>query len=34
MLYGRGSKVFGEFGDSHEYGGGVKWFLLPPSDSG
>ncbi len=29
MLYGRGSKVFGEFGDAHEYGGGVKWFLLP-----
>ena len=28
-LYGRGSKVFGQFGDSHEYGGGVKWFLLP-----
>ncbi len=29
MLYGRGSKVFGEFGDSHEYGGGAKWYFLP-----
>jgi hypothetical protein len=29
VLYARGSQVFGEFGDSHEYGGGVKWFLLP-----
>ncbi len=29
MLYGRGSWVRGEFGDSHEYGGGVKWFFLP-----
>jgi hypothetical protein len=25
----RGSKVFGQFGDSHEYGGGVKWYFLP-----
>ena len=29
MLYGRGSWVRGEFGDSHEYGGGVKWHFLP-----
>ena len=29
MLYGRGSRVFGEFGDSHEYGGGAKWHFLP-----
>jgi hypothetical protein len=28
-LYGRGSWVHGQFGDSHEYGGGVKWFFLP-----
>jgi hypothetical protein len=29
MVYGRGSWVRGEFGNSHEYGGGVKWFVLP-----
>lgn len=29
MLYGRGSKVFGQFGDSHEYGGGARWYFLP-----
>ncbi len=29
MLYGRGSWVHGQFGDSHEYGGGVKWHFLP-----
>ena len=29
MLYGRGSMVFGQFGDSHEYGGGAKWYFLP-----
>jgi hypothetical protein len=29
MVYGRGSWVRGQFGDSHEYGGGVKWHLLP-----
>jgi hypothetical protein len=29
MLFGRGSKVFGQFGDSSEYGGGVKWYFLP-----
>jgi hypothetical protein len=29
MPYVRGSWVRGEFGNSHEYGGGVKWFFLP-----
>jgi hypothetical protein len=29
MLYGRGSWVQGEFGDSFEYGVGVKWHFLP-----
>jgi hypothetical protein len=29
MLYLRGSAVFGQFGDSHEYAGGVKWHFLP-----
>jgi hypothetical protein len=29
MVYGRGSWVFGQFGDSHEVGGGVKWPFLP-----
>jgi len=29
MVYGRGSWVRGEFGDSSEYGGGVKWHFLP-----
>ena len=29
MVYGRGSWVRGQFGDSHEVGGGVKWHLLP-----
>jgi len=29
LLYGRGSWVRGQFGDSHEYGGGVRWFFLP-----
>jgi len=28
-VYGRGSEVFGEFGDSWEYAGGVKWHCLP-----
>jgi hypothetical protein len=27
--YGRGSKVFGAFGDFHEYAGGVKWHFVP-----
>ena len=29
MVYGRGSWVRGQFGDSHEYGAGVKWHFLP-----
>jgi hypothetical protein len=29
MVYGRASWVRGEFGDSYEYGGGVKWHFLP-----
>lgn len=29
MVYGRGSWVNGHFGDSAEYGGGVKWYFLP-----
>jgi hypothetical protein len=29
MVYGRGSQVFGEFGDSWEYAGGLKWYALP-----
>jgi hypothetical protein len=29
MPYGRGSWVRGEFGDSYEYGAGVKWYFLP-----
>jgi hypothetical protein len=29
MVYGRGSWVRGQFGDSHEAGGGVKWYFLP-----
>jgi hypothetical protein len=29
VLYGRGSKVFGQFAESHEYGGGAKWYFLP-----
>jgi hypothetical protein len=28
-VYGRGSWVHGQFGDSSEYGAGVKWFVLP-----
>jgi hypothetical protein len=28
-LYGRGAQVFGEFGDSSEYGGGARWYFLP-----
>ena len=27
-VYGRTSKVYGEFGDSWEYGAGVKWHFL------
>jgi hypothetical protein len=29
LLYGRGSKVFGEFASPYEYGGGAKWYFLP-----
>jgi hypothetical protein len=29
MPYIRGSWVIGQFGNSYEYGGGVKWFYLP-----
>ena len=29
VLYGRGSKVFGEFASPYEYAGGAKWYLLP-----
>jgi hypothetical protein len=29
MLYGRGSNVFGQFGNSYEYGGGARWYFLP-----
>jgi hypothetical protein len=29
MLYVRGSAVFGQFGNSHEYAGGLKWHFLP-----
>jgi hypothetical protein len=29
MVYGRGSKVFGQFNNSWEYAGGVKWHFLP-----
>ena len=29
IVYGRGSKVFGQFGDPWEYAGGVKWHFLP-----
>jgi hypothetical protein len=29
MVYARGSWVRGQFGDSHEYGAGVKWYFLP-----
>jgi hypothetical protein len=29
QLYGRGSAVFGQFGNSHEYAGGFKWYFLP-----
>jgi hypothetical protein len=29
MVYGRGSKVVGQFGNAWEYAGGVKWHFLP-----
>ena len=28
-VYGRTSQVFGAFGDSSEYAGGVKWYFVP-----
>jgi len=28
-VYVRGSQVFGHFGNSSEYGAGVKWHFLP-----
>ena len=34
MVYGRGSMVFGQFGDSWEYAGGVKWHFLPTERCG
>jgi len=29
LLYAKSSQVFGQFGNSYEYGGGVKWHFLP-----
>ena len=29
QLYARGGQVFGEFGNSSEYGGGARWYYLP-----
>ena len=29
LVYFRGSEVFGQFGNSYEYAGGVKWHFLP-----
>ena len=29
QLYGRGGRVYGQFGDSSEYGGGARWYYLP-----
>jgi len=29
LVYGRGSKVYGQFGNPSEYAGGVKWYFLP-----
>lgn len=29
MVYARGSKVWGQFGNSWEYAGGIKWHFLP-----
>jgi len=28
-LFARASQVFGQFGNSYEYGGGIKWHFLP-----
>ena len=29
MVYGRGSMIFGQFGNAWEYAAGVKWHFLP-----
>jgi hypothetical protein len=29
VVYGRGSKVFGQFNNPYEYAGGLKWYFLP-----
>ncbi|HEY5839383.1 MAG TPA: hypothetical protein VIT19_10145 [Pyrinomonadaceae bacterium] len=29
LVYGKSSQVFGQFGNSYEYAGGVKWHFLP-----
>jgi hypothetical protein len=29
MVYGRGSQVFGQFGNQYEYAGGVRWYFVP-----
>jgi hypothetical protein len=29
LVYARGSQVFGQFGNSYEYAGGIKWHFLP-----
>jgi hypothetical protein len=29
LVYGRSSQVFGQFGNSYEYAGGVKWYFTP-----
>lgn len=29
MVYGRGSAIAGQFGDSWEYAGGFKWYFIP-----
>ena len=29
MVYGRGSAIGGEFGNSYEWAGGFKWFFIP-----
>jgi hypothetical protein len=29
LVYGRTSQVFGQFGNSYEYAGGVKWYFVP-----
>ena len=29
MVYGRGSAIAGEFGNSYEWAGGFKWYFIP-----